>query len=296
MLEDLDRIRAATEGRCVDLSASLLAPDSISWRVDRETTLLLGGGRALLLQVAHPLVAAGVAAHSRFRTAPAERLWRTLDLMLTIVFGDAREALRVVRDIERVHTHVRGGLVEGVGPFAPGTPYDASDPELLLWVHATLVDTALLVYERFVEPLDAGARSRYWEESKTTARLLGVPEARLPRCFDDFREWFAGRVASDVLAVGAAGREVAASILRPPLPAVLRPAIALVGFVTVGLLPPPVRARYGLPWSEGRERALSAFAHLVRCALPVLPSIVREMPHARRAVRDRTPLPGAARV
>src|SRR5262245_4055115 len=291
MVGDLDRLRAATGNHRVDPGARLLAPDSISWRIDRETVLLLGGGRALLLQVAHPLVAAAVAAHSRFRTAPLERLWRTLDLMLTIVFGDACEALRAVRDIERVHTRVRGALVEGVGRFGPGTAYDASDPELLLWVHATLVDTALLVYERFVGPLDADARARYWEESKATARLLGVPEASLPRRFDDFREWFAGMIASDVLVVGRAGHEVAASILRPPLPAVFRPAVALAGFLTVGLLPPAVRARYGLAWSERRERALSAFTRLVRTALPVLPSVVRDMPHARRARRRRTPLP-----
>ncbi|HLY38664.1 MAG TPA: oxygenase MpaB family protein, partial [Candidatus Binatia bacterium] len=281
--DDVARLRAATGGRQVDPSASLFGPGSISWRVDREATLLLGGGRALLLQVAHPLIAAGVAAHSRFRAEPLARLWRTLDLMLTIVFADARGALAAVRDIERVHARVRGRLAEAVGPFPAGTPYDAADPELLLWVHATLVDSALVVYERFIGPLAPPERARFWQESKVTARLLGVPDPHLPRTLDDFARWFAGVLASDVLAIGTPGREVAASILHPPLPVTLAPATALARFATVGLLPPVVRARYGLGWSATQERALSALALVVRRTLPVVPAIVRDMPHARRA-------------
>jgi uncharacterized protein (DUF2236 family) len=284
--DDAARLRAATGRRRIDPGASLFGPESVSWRVDREATLLLGGGRALLLQVAHPLVAAGVAAYSRYRTAPLARLQRTLDLMLTIVFGDARAALAAVRDIERVHQRVRGTLDEAVGPFPRGTRYDASDPDLLLWVHATLVDTALVVYERFVGPLAAADRARFWKESKITARLLGVPNSHLPRSFDDFRRWFAAVVQSDMLAVGATGREVAASILHPPLPAALAPATALARYVTVGLLPPVVRARYGLAWTELQEQALSALALAVRHALPLLPSIVRDLLHARRAGRS----------
>src|SRR5512147_235711 len=133
-----DRARLCyAAGRAVDPTRSLFGPQSLSWRVNRETALLLGGGRALLLQVAHPLVAAGVAAHSQFQHAPLERLWRTLDLMLTITFADAAHAVAAVRQIERVHAAVRGRLDSNVGPFPRGTCYDANDPELLLWVHAT---------------------------------------------------------------------------------------------------------------------------------------------------------------
>jgi uncharacterized protein (DUF2236 family) len=181
---------------------------------------------------------------------------------------------------------VRGTLDEAVGPFPRGTRYDASDPDLLLWVHATLVDTAFVVYERFVGPLDAGDRARLWEESKITARLLGVTDARLPRRFDEFRQWFAAVVASDALTPSRAGREVAASILHPPLPAAFAPATAVARWLSVGLLPPVVRARYGLAWSEWQERTLSAFALAMRSSLPLLPSIVRDMPQARRALRS----------
>ena len=157
----------------------MFAPESVVRRVNREAVLLLGGGRALLLQVAHPLVAAGVAAHSRFRSEPLGRLWRTLDLMLTIVFGAAAEAIAAVRAIDGVHARVQGVLDADVGRFARGARYDARDPELLLWVHATLIDSALVVFDRFVAPLDPAARSAYYEESKAIARLLGIPDALL---------------------------------------------------------------------------------------------------------------------
>ena len=154
--------------------------------------LQLGAGpfaEDLLLQVAHPLVAAGVAAHSRFRSEPLTRLRRTLDLMLTLVFADAAGTLRAVAEIERVHARVHGVLDADVGPFPGGTPYDANDPELLLWVHATLIDSTLHVYQRFVRPLSPAARATYYEESKRGARLLGIPERLIPRTLGAFETY-----------------------------------------------------------------------------------------------------------
>lgn len=292
--EDLDRLSAATGERICDPSRGLFDARSVTRQVNREAVLLLGGGRALLLQVAHPLVAAGVAAHSRFRDAPLERLWRTLDLVLTIVFGDAASALAAVHAIERVHARVRGVLDTRVGPFPRGTPYDAGDPALLLWVHATLVDTALLVYERFVGPLAPAAQAAYHAESRVVARLLGVPDRLVPRTPDEFREYVDATLASDVLTVGAAGHAVAASVLRPSLPMVLGPAVAVAQRLTTGLLPPVLRARYGLAWSAAEEAGLRAFALGTRTALPFLPGRLRFMSHAREraasvaAARGRT--------
>ena len=177
---DLARLRTACGRETVDPARSLFGPGSVTWRVNREAVLLLGGGRALLLQVAHPLVAAGVAAHSEFRAHPLRRLWRTLDLMLTLAFADGATALGAVRTIEGVHARVHGVLEEPSGPFPRGTRYDANDPALLLWVYATLVDTALVVYERFVEPLAVDGRAAYYDGSKIGGRLLGIPEAMMP--------------------------------------------------------------------------------------------------------------------
>jgi uncharacterized protein (DUF2236 family) len=253
--------------------------------VNREAAVLLGGGRALLLQVAHPLVAAGVAAHSHFRERPLERLWRTLDLMLTMVFASAAEAIRAVRAIERVHAQVHGTLDADVGPFPRGTPYDANDPSLLLWVHATLVDSALLCYELLVERLAAPVKSVYYEESKVAARLLGIPDELIPRTLDAFEGYMRGLLAGDVLAVGPASREIAASILQPPVFLGLRPAFAVANLFTVALLPPVLRERYALSWGAGWETAVETIARASRLLVPLLPGFVRFFPHARRAVR-----------
>ena len=252
----------------------------MTWRVNREAVLLLGGGRALLMQVAHPLVAAGVAAHSGFRRAPLQRLWRTLELTLTITFADAAHAIAAVRQIERVHARVRGKLNEDVGPFPRGTPYDANDPELLLWVHATLVDTALLVYERFVAPLTSKARAAYYTESKITARLFGIPDQLIPAQLPDFRAYMRGMIEGDTLAVGQPGHETAAAILRPPVLLPLRPAFRLMRLFTIGLLPPVLRERYGFVWARRHEALLRAAATSSTRLLPLVPSSFRSMPQA----------------
>ena len=282
---EMARLRRAHRRRAGDLSRGLFTPASVTWRVHREAAVLLGGGRALLLQVAHPLVAAGVAAHSRFRSAPLERLRRTLDLMLTLVFADAAGTLRAVGEIERVHARVHGVLDADVGPFPSGTPYDANDPRLLFWVHATLVDTALGVYQRFVRPLSPAARVAYYEESKRVARLLGIPERLIPRTLGAFDTYMRRMIASDVLTVGPVGRDVASSILRPPFAFGLGVAFRPLNFVTVGLLPPALRDRFGLAWSPRREQALRMLATLTRVALPLAPACVRVLPQARRAER-----------
>ncbi len=235
------------------------------------------------MQVAHPLVAAGVAAHSRFRVEPLRRLWRTLDLMLTIVFGDGAEALAAVRAIENVHGRVRGVLAADVGPFPRGTPYDASDPRLLLWVHATLVDSALVAFDRFVGPLEASARAAYHEESKVVGRLLGIPEALLPRDLAAFEDYVAAMLDGDTLTIGADGRRVAEGVLHPPVTPPLGALFGLGRPLTIDLLPRVLRERYGLGSSPLAETSVTALARLARTVLPLPPEFARFMPHARHA-------------
>src|SRR5919201_1183445 len=143
--------------------AGLFGPGSVTWRVNREGVLLVVGGAALVLQVAHPLVAAGVAEHSNYREDPWGRLYRTLDLTTKIVFGSTEVAEEAAARIRHVHGRVHGETTEPGGRYPAGTPYDARDPELLMWVHATLVDTSLLVYTRYVGPLSIGEQQRYYE-------------------------------------------------------------------------------------------------------------------------------------
>ncbi len=276
--------------RNVDLRQSLFGPGSVTWRVNREAVLLLGGGRALLLQVAHPLIAAGVAEHSDFQRAPLQRLWRTLDLTLTITFGDAAHAIAAVRQIERVHARVHGRLEEDSGPFPRGTPYDANDPQLLLWVHATLVDTAMLVYERFVGPLSSSARARYYAESQVAARLFGIPGDLIPPDLDAFRAYVRAMVRGDTLTVGPASRQIAASILRPPVTIALQPAFRLANLFTVGLLPRAIRERYQLPRGKAGDATANALTTVAHTLLPLLPNLLRTLPHARRAGEAHPPV------
>jgi uncharacterized protein (DUF2236 family) len=282
--DDVARLHYAA-GHRVDPARSLFGQDSVSWRVHREAALLLAGGRALLLQVAHPLIAAGVAEHSGFERAPLQRLWRTLDLSLTLTFGSAADALAAVRRIEQVHATVHGVLPEAIGPFRRGSRYDANDPRLLLWVHATLVDSALLAYERFVGPLSRAERATLYEESTISARLFGIPARSIPATLADFRAYMRDMLRGPVLAIGPASRAIAASLLSPPLPVGLRQLAGTTRFFTIGLLPTVIRRRYGYDWGPAHERMLRLLSAAIRAGVPLLPGVAREFPHARRAAR-----------
>jgi len=243
--------------------------------VNAETALLLGGGRALLMQLAHPMVAAGVADHGGFRGDPFARLWRTLDATLTVAFGDTEQSRAAAAHVTGVHRGVRGAR--------EGCPYDALDPELLLWVHATLVDGALVTYQRFVGPLSTPMRERYYEEMKRQAIAFEIPEAALPPGLGEFRRYVWDMAAT--LVVSDEARDLATEVVRPPVPLALAPGTALMRLITVGLLPPRLRVAYGYAWSTGRERTLDAVAAAARLAVPLLPDGIRRWPHAREADR-----------
>jgi uncharacterized protein (DUF2236 family) len=260
----------------------LFGPRSVTWRVNREAVLLLGGGRALLLQVAHPSVAAGVAQHSSYREDPWGRLSRTLDVTRRIVFGDSETAAAAARHLQGVHEHVRGTVADG---RTAGAAYAAADHDLLLWVWATLVDSALLTYTRYVGPLKVADVEAYYEEQKRFLAACGAPAETAPETFAQFMAWYDEMVETG-LEVTDAARYVADAILRPPrLPRPLRPVFDALNLATVGLLPPTLREAYGLDWSMQRAWLLGASTSAVRRLMPVLPSLVRELPAARSAQR-----------
>lgn len=226
--------------------------------------MLLGGGRALLLQLAMPGVAAGVDEHSDFRRRPLRRLWRTLLLTYQISFGDVRGVQRAAATINRAHAGVRGGA------------YSAQDPELLLWVFATLVDSALVAYETFVRRLSPAEREDYYAGSRWSAPLLGLPLHRLPASWADF-EAYRERVLARECRVDARARELARRVLRP-VPWLPGPLFAPAADVTAGLLPEPVRRAYGLkppgPWFRAARRWLPRARRLT-------PGFLWEVPWSR---------------
>jgi uncharacterized protein (DUF2236 family) len=230
-------------------------------RVAGAPVAIFGGGRALLLEVAHPFVAAGVAEHSAYRSDPFGRLQRTLAAMSAITFGELPDALAAARAVERAHARVRGVLPEDAGRFAAGTPYSGRDPEAVRWVWATLADTALAIYERFVEPLAPAAHEAYYADQRVLARVLGVAAELVPSDWAAFRSYFDAMLAGDTLAVTPLAREVAQAVLHPPAQLEAGP---VARSITAGLLPPRLREAYGLEWDAGREAQLEALVASVR--------------------------------
>lgn len=261
---------------------------SMTWKIHREVVLLAGWGRAILLQLAHPLVARGVADHSAFRAerwGRARRLHGTLRTMLALTFGTPEEIARAAGGINRIHDRVHGRLRDAEGGLPAGTSYTAHDPALLRWVHATLLDSFLLTYELFVAPLAAEERDRYCLEAAAIEPLLGIPPGHLPRSAAELGAYMDAMRSSGVIAVTETARDLARDIVAPPVPWIARPLVWLARLPTVGLLPPALRTAYALTWSPGRERALRLWAGLVRRLLPCLPPVLRYWPAARTASR-----------
>lgn len=247
----------------------LYSEQSITRRINRENVLLLGGGRALLMQLAHPAVAAGVDDHSDFRAHPIRRLRRTVRMTMAIVFGDQETAARAAQAVNRVHARVRGDR------------YQALDPDLLLWVHATLVDSALVTYASFVQPLSDRERDEFYQESKVLGELLLIPRGQFPKRIEDFDAYVAGMIDSKTVLVTDRARALGRLVLRPRLRLLPGPAMIPFKIVTAGLLPGSLREQYGLAWGGVEQRAF-------RVATATVPRVVKMTPPLLRV----WPLPG----
>jgi len=273
------------------------ATDEMTWQLHAEMVLLAGWGRAILLQLAHPLIAEGVAAHSGFLTegwGRLRRLSRTLSAMLTLTFGTEDDAAAVVRGINGIHDRVHGELSASRGVFPAHTHYTAHDPALLGWVHASLVDSQLLTYERFVAPLSIADRDRYCEETSEIEGLVGIPHGQLPRSARELAAYMDAMLTGDQLCVTDTARMLAREIVNPPAFVIGWPIVALTRLPTVGFLPPAVRAGYGFPWSERNARALGFLTGISRRLLPLIPSPLRYWRIARAArARQRSRIESA---
>jgi uncharacterized protein (DUF2236 family) len=257
------RVRTHAERRVA--TDGYFGPDSMVRLLgDSAVTPFLGGGAAVLLQVAHPLVACGVVEHSGYDRDLWRRLTRTLRALYLITFGDRAEAEQVGAAVQAVHARIQGRTRTQLGPFPAGTSYSASDPELMLWVHATLVHSSLAAYERFVEPLTPAERERYHDEMNLVAVLFGTPAGILPANYSEFRAYFDAKVRSDAITVTAPAREVAEVILAAPVPAPLRLLAPAHRLATARILPAKLRTQYGLRWTSLHERALPLAGATVR--------------------------------
>ena len=274
--------------------AGVFGPESLAWRMNREVGILLGGMRALLLQLAHPAVAAGVHQHSAFRQDILGRSRRTAAAMYQLVFGDLAQALETSRRLYAVHRRIRGHI-ETTGASAPtGQPYQANDPGLLLWVLATLYDTSRLMYEQLVAPLTPEEHVRAHEETRLMAALMGIPPDAFPATPADFKQYFQSMLEDDVLVVGPVSRDHAQILLHAPFVPT-----SFVATLTAGLLPPTLCEGFGLRWdartARRHQRLMVTLSGMYRC----LPDVARTVPayhqallRIARARQQRPPLSG----
>jgi uncharacterized protein (DUF2236 family) len=261
---------------------------SIGWKINRESVVLLGGARAILMQLAHPLVAMGVSAHSDYMTDPFGRAERTFVLGEILTFGSLEKARQAARSINRKHLHVHGESPMDAGVFPKGTRFDARDPELLLWVHATLIDTWLLCYNLFIGSLTSAEQDTYYQESKEVAHLLGLLPDKMPNTLDELRQYVYDMVHSDRLVATPQARQLAHQILFPPVHTIFRPLLHLNLQITCALLPQPIREIYGMEWYSHRQVIFDLSARGMRTIIPRLPLYLRELPITRRLMWETT--------
>lgn len=266
----------------------LAEPDSVAWRVNQEVALLLSWGCAILMQFAHPLVAQGIADHSRFLRQPRGRIRRlrqTVRAMLQLTFGTHQEVADTAAGINAIHDTVQGTLGERVGVFGPETTYSAHDPELLRWVQATLVYTFLKAYQLFVGPLSPAEQDRYCAEATGLAPWLGVPEGFFPENVPAVHRYMSTMEAGGQIAIGSIAQKLAQQLLSPPLLRLLPPLLFLIQLPTIGLLPDQLRRAYGLRWTRWHQRAFLVEARLIRFTVGIAPGMLRHWPTARRRHR-----------
>ena len=251
----------------------VFGPASLTWRIDREAAIFLGAGRALLLQLAHPWVAAGIAEHSRTLADPIGRFHRTFNTVFTMVFGTLDQALAAARRLHRRHGAVTGMLPSTAGRFAAGSAYRANEVSALRWVHATLVETAMLTHDLVLPALTNGEREQYWGEARLFAALFGIRQADLPSDWTSFTAYTEAMWGADTLTVSPAARTIAEQILFGRATGLRVPKWYLA--LTTHLLPERLRGEFGLSFGERDQRSMNLALARIRRLYPRLPVRLR---------------------
>jgi uncharacterized protein (DUF2236 family) len=261
-------------------------PDSMMWRINREAVLLGAGPAALLLQLAHPHVAEGVAHHSTFEDDPFRRLRGTLRTSLAMVFGDAAESRAAVGRLNRIHRDVRGDALDPEARATVGDAYRAMDPALLLWVQVTLVVTSVTAYERWVGALTDVEKERFWQEARSVGVRLGIGLAYSPHTWPALMTYWDGMLGPDgPIHVTPTARRLSRTVVRPPLRRVPPALVDLGALPGLALLPQRLREEYGVPWGPMRDHLATWVTRALRLWVAVIPAGARALPQARAAER-----------
>ncbi|MGH2961043.1 MAG: oxygenase MpaB family protein [Solirubrobacterales bacterium] len=237
---------------------------------------VLYGQRALLMQATHPLAFAGLIANTSGLEAPFKRLVHTATTMETVFFGTRDEADREYERVRDLHSHVRGAIERRAGPHPAGAAYRADDPVFLLWILACLADSAQAAYEGFVRRLSDREREAYWADYLTVGELFGLAREDAPPTYAAYRAYIDERLASEDLHVTDEARELGRTVaFEMPVPAHREPALAVINFAVLGLLPGRVRELYGLEWDRSRQAAFDALRAGLRVSARFTPARVR---------------------
>ena len=271
--DDLEVELSFVRARAAGSIAGVFGPQSVTWKVDCEAAIFLGAGRALLLQLAHPWVATAIAEHSNVFVDPIGRFHRTFRTMFTMVFGTLDQAMETARRLHARHAKITGLMPMTAGPFAAGSRYFANESSALCWVHATLLETALIARDLVLPELSTGERARYYAESRMFAALFGIPQSVLPPTWEEFTAYNEAMWASNTLTVTPQAQAIAEQVLR----------VSQLGFgapewyraVTAELLPPRLRRDFGLPYGAAEQRLAAGALHWIRRLYPALPGPLR---------------------
>lgn len=279
------RTDARPDARHPDARIGFYGPDSMMWRINREAVLLGAGPTALLLQIAHPLVAEGVAHHSTFEQDPFKRLHGTIRTTMDLVFGDGAAAERAVKRLNSVHAAVRGDVRDADATHVAWA-YRALDPELLLWVQTTLIVTSVRAYVRWVAPLNSEEKNRFWQEARSVGVRLGIPLSLSPTDWPALADYWRRMLSPDgPIHATQTAKRMAPLIMRPPLPMVPGLAVDIAATPGLALLPERLRQEFGIGWDGRRELLARGLDLAIRGWVKVVPPSLRSMPLATTAFR-----------
>lgn len=272
---DSESLLVAVAAGTADPNAGVFGPSSLSWRINRESALFLGAGRAALLQLAHPWVAAALAQHSSVLNKPIARFHNTFRVVFTMIFGSLDQALAAARHLYHLHTRIRGELPHDVADWPRGSHYEANEIAALRWVYATLVESAVLAYECALGPLTVAERDQYYAETQTLAALFGIPLAALPENWSAFTAFNCEMHSSSSLGVSDEARAMAHNLLagagswiKPPF---------WYRALTTAWLPERFRREFELDFGTAEQ-------HAAEQARRRLPAIYRKLPDAFRFI------------
>ena len=289
--ESFHRHRAAIKSRLERSAHVRPGPGSITWQVNGELIAVAGWGRAILLQLAHPSVAAGVHDHSSFRGSlwsSVRRLHSTIGAMLAITFGEHEQMIAAAAGINTIHDRVRGRVPP------QGDSYSAHDPELQRWVHATLLQSIPMTYAVLLGPLTATERDRYCAETAIMEPLLGMPEGWLPRTAQELDSYIETMVNGGRLTVTETSQALARAVLYPPYWRLAWPAFRAMQLLTLGTLPASIRDAYGFAWRDRDARAFARWMRVIKTLLWMTPARLRRWPMSRASASRRRSEPLAS--